>query len=139
MTVRYDSPEEAEAAFYRAFEQNDFAGMVSVWDGGDAVVCVHPMSSALRGARAVAEGWREIFAGAVAMRFGIERIQVTRVGPLAIHVVKEHISVPGGKPVAPMTATNIYRETPEGWRMVLHHASPSPSGMAGDRGDAVMH
>jgi len=139
MTVRYDSPREAEAAFYRAFEQNNLADMVNVWDGGDDVVCVHPMSGALRGARAVAEGWREIFAGEVDMRFGIEEIQITRAGPLAIHIVKEHISVPGGKPVAPMTATNVYRETPEGWRMILHHASPSPGGLPGDRGAAVMH
>jgi ketosteroid isomerase-like protein len=142
MTIRYKSPHEAESAFYRAFEQNDFAGMVSVWDGTDDVVCVHPMSSALLGARAVAEGWREIFAGEVAMRFGIEEIRISRLGSLAIHIVKEHIEVPGGGPVAPMTATNIYRETADGWRMILHHASPSPSvspGGSGEGSGPVMH
>lgn len=138
MTVRYESPQEAEAAFYRAFEQNDFAGMVSVRDGSDDVVCVHPMSTALRGARAVAESWREIFAGEVNMRFGIEEIQITRAGPLAIHIVKEHIEVPGGQPVAPMTSTNIYRETADGWRMILHHASPSP-GAAVSRTSSAVH
>lgn len=138
MTVRYASPREAEAAFYRAFEQNNFSDMVNVWDGTDDVVCVHPMSAALRGARAVAESWREIFAGEVTMRFGIEEIQISRVGPLAIHIVKEHIEVPGGKPVAPMTATNIYRETADGWRMILHHASPSP-GTAVGRASSVVH
>lgn len=137
MTMRYASPAEAEAAFYRAFEQTNLADMVGVWDDASDVVCVHPMSGALRGARAVAESWREIFAGEVNMRFGIEPIQTSRVGALAIHIVKEHIEVPGGKPVAPMTATNVYRETPNGWRMILHHASPSPGTAVGRASSAV--
>jgi ketosteroid isomerase-like protein len=137
MTRRYQTPGEAEAAFYRAFEQTNLADMVNVWDDAGDVVCVHPMSGALRGARAVAESWREIFAGEVNMRFGIEEIQISRIGSLAIHIVKEHIEVPGGKAVAPMTATNVYRETPNGWRMILHHASPSPGTSVSRAGSAV--
>lgn len=127
MRSRYDSPDEAEAAFYRAFEHNDLAAMQTVWDEAEDVVCVHPMGSALRGIRAVLDSWRAILEAGVRMRFGIEPIQVSRVNGLSIHIVKEHIVVPGAKPVAPMTATNVYRETAAGWRMILHHASPSPS------------
>lgn len=131
MSDRFDTPQEAEAAFYRAFERNDLAAMMAVWDEADDVVCVHPMGEALRGAEAVREGWRMILAAEVRMRFGIEPIQVSRVDGLAIHIVKEHIMVPDGKPVAPMTATNVFRETAQGWRMILHHASPSPRMMPG--------
>jgi len=138
MTERYNSSREAEAAFYRAFEQGDLAAMVQLWDEGNDIVCVHPMSSALRGARDVMEAWREILSGGVDMRFAIEEIHISQTGPIAIHIVKEHIAVPGGKPVAPMTATNVYRETAAGWRMILHHSSPSP-GIPVGRSEPLMH
>lgn len=139
MNVRFPSPEEAEAAFYRAFEQNDLDAMLAVWDEAEDVVCVHPMGSPLRGARAVAQGWREILGAQVAMRFGIEPVQITRRDGLAIHIVKEHIMVPDGKPVAPMSATNVYRETPAGWRMILHHASPAPGVLSAQRTGQPLH
>ncbi len=137
MTIKHDSPQQAELAFYQAFEQGDLAAMTERWDSSDDIVCVHPMGAALRGAQAVAEAWREILAGETRMRFAIEEIHVMRTGPIAIHIVKEHIAVPGGKPVAPMMATNIYREGADGWRMILHHASPSPGIPMGQSAPAV--
>ncbi len=139
MTTRFDTPREAEVAFYRAFEDRDLEAMMAVWDESDDVVCVHPMGSPLRGPRAVAEAWREILAAEASLRFGIEEIQITHQGPLAIHIVKEHILVAAGKPVAPMTATNIYRQTPSGWRMILHHASPAPPALPARPGAAAIH
>lgn len=137
MTIKHDTPQQAEIAFYQAFEQGDLDAMTALWDNSDDVVCVHPMASALRGAKAVSEAWRELFSNEVSMRFAIEEIHVTRSGPIAIHIVKEHIGIPGGKPVAPMMATNIYRETVDGWRMILHHASPSPGIPLGQSAPAV--
>lgn len=139
MSSRFDTSREAETAFYRAFEEKDLEAMMAVWDDSDDVICVHPMGSPLRGARAVAQGWREILGAETEMRFGIEEIQVTRQGPLAIHIVREHIMVPGGRPVAPMTATNVYRETPAGWRMILHHASPAPPLVAARPAGSPIH
>jgi uncharacterized protein (TIGR02246 family) len=137
MTIKHDSPQQVEFAFYQAFEQGDLEAMSRLWENSDDVVCVHPMGDALRGAQAVNQAWRELFANEVSMRFAIEEIHVTRVGPIAIHIVKEHIAVPGGKAVAPMMATNIYREGADGWRMILHHASPSPGISLGQSAPAV--
>jgi uncharacterized protein (TIGR02246 family) len=137
MKITYATPQQAEFAFYQAFEQGDAAAMRAVWEDSDEVVCVHPMGAALRGAQSVFEAWREILSGEVRMRFTIEEIHVTHVGPIAIHIVKEHIAVPGDKPVAPMMATNIYRESEDGWRMILHHASPSPGISLGQSAPAV--
>jgi uncharacterized protein (TIGR02246 family) len=137
MNTKYDNPQQAEFAFYQAFEQGDLAAMTALWDNSDDIVCVHPMGAALRGAQAVAEAWREILAGEVRMRFAIEEIHVMRAGSIAIHIVKEHIAVPGGKAVAPMMATNIYRESEDGWHMILHHASPSPGISMGQSAPAV--
>lgn len=137
MTIKHDTPQQAEIAFYQAFEHGDAAAMTALWENSDDIVCVHPMGSALRGTRAVAEAWREIFSNDVRMRFAIEEIHTTRTDSIAIHIVKEHIAVPGGKPVAPMMATNIYRESADGWRMILHHASPSPGIPMGQSAPAV--
>jgi len=137
MSSRFETPADAETAFYRAFEANDLAAMMAVWDEADDVVCVHPMGRPLRGVRAVREGWRELFGAEVAMRFGVEAVQVSRHDDLAIHIVMEHILVPNSRPVAPMTATNIYRRTPLGWRMVLHHASPAPGTATATSGHAL--
>jgi len=39
-----------------------------------------------------------------------------------------------------MIATNVYRLTPHGWRMVLHHASPAVVEVAkDDPGPQVLH
>jgi hypothetical protein len=45
---------------------------------------------------------------------------------LCVHVLHEHIRL--GKDThfqPPVIATNVYRLTDGGWRMVLHHASPT--------------
>ena len=45
---------------------------------------------------------------------------------LVIHQVHERVLVPGpeGDQIAWVLATNAYLKTEQGWRMVLHHASP---------------
>ena len=54
--------------------------------------------------------------------------QVHRVVALssAVHSVVEQVEVmlPDGLHQAVVMATNVYHKTPEGWRLVAHHASP---------------
>ena len=45
----YPTPEDAETAFYDAFERGDLAGMMSVWAEADHVVCIHPQGPRLVG------------------------------------------------------------------------------------------
>lgn len=123
----FSTPEQAELAFYRAFEAGNLAAMMAVWDEADDIVCVHPMGTALSGRNAVTESWHEIFSGGVSMRFSLEPVQVYTQEQLVIHIVNEHIEIASGKRVAPMIATNLYRLTAHGWRMLTHHASPAPS------------
>jgi ketosteroid isomerase-like protein len=123
----FSSAEQAELAFYQAFEASDFNAMMAVWDDAADILCVHPMGPALVGRSVVADSWREIFVGGVAMHFSLEAIQIYTQDNLAIHIVNEHIKIASGNPVAPMVATNIFRLTAHGWRMLTHHASPAPS------------
>lgn len=134
MTTRFDTPLEAEAAFYAAFSRKDVDAMMAVWDDAPDVVCVHPMGTLLVGREAIREAWEAIFRHGPNLMFLIEERVRRHEGELAVHVVHEHVRSPSDSTNPPMPATNAYRLTPAGWRMVLHHASP-PS-RAGDPSSA---
>jgi len=62
--------------------------------------------------------------------------RVHKVDALAstVHHLVERIAVatPEGEKSVWVTVTNVYHKTPQGWRMVAHHASPSTSEGGGD-------
>ncbi|MDH3413732.1 MAG: nuclear transport factor 2 family protein [Gammaproteobacteria bacterium] len=123
--VLFDSPDEAERAFYTAFEQGDLEAMMQVWDEDDDIVCVHPMGECLNGEEAVAKSWQEIFESGSPMRFEVTQRRFTRNETLSVHCVTEHITHgPRFQNHSTVIATNVYKKTPFGWRMVVHHASP---------------
>ncbi|MEW5893538.1 MAG: nuclear transport factor 2 family protein [Pseudomonadota bacterium] len=123
---QFATPEAAEAAFYAAFEQADAMAMMQVWDAAADITCIHPMGRAVSGLAEVSRGWREIFASELRLRFTREPVQMVQSADLAVSVLYEHIQVAGeAKPRPPMLATNVYRRTAQGWRLVLHHASPA--------------
>ncbi len=124
----FPTPEDAEAAFYEAFEHGDLDAMMSVWAETDDIVCIHPMAPRLQGREAVIESWRQLFSGdSELVRMKITDTRCFQDELLSIHVVHEHFIVPGEAiQHAPLVVTNIYQLTEKGWRMILHHASPSP-------------
>jgi uncharacterized protein (TIGR02246 family) len=122
--TRYDTPLEAEAAFYAAFSHRDLDAMMDVWDDAPDVVCVHPMGTMLVGREAIREAWQAIFRNGPALTFLIEERVRRHEHDLAIHIVHEHVRVPSETMRPPMSTTNAYRLTADGWRMILHHASP---------------
>jgi ketosteroid isomerase-like protein len=133
MDEAWATPEAAEKAFYAAFEGGDLMAMMQVWADTPEVCCIHPMGKALRGLAAVREGWAGIFSSGLRLHFVLEPLQWQPTDDLAISVVLERIQVAGEKkPRPPMVATNVYRRTALGWRMVLHHASPAVVEVAKD-------
>lgn len=124
-TPEFATPEAAEAAFYDAFERADLDAMMRVWARDDSIVCIHPMGPRLLGRRAVENSWRDILGGGPSMRFHITGLHATRHALVAVHCVHENISHGAQfSQHAIMIATNLYQLTDQGWRMVLHHASP---------------
>ncbi len=122
----YATPDEAEEAFYRAFERADAAAMDAVWMADETVVCVHPMNTPRIGSGAVSQSWAELFAPGPSYRFRLEWTSKTQSAQLAIHVLTEHIAVADeSEPRHRIVATNVYQLTEDGWRMFLHHASPA--------------
>lgn len=128
----FGSSAEAEAAFYDAFHRADLEAMMAVWADGEEVVCVHPGGPRLLGIAAVRESWRQILEASPGITFHLSHQHCQVDGPVAVHSLRENISVPGDPARHVVLATNVYRRTDGGWRMVLHHASPILAG--GDPG-----
>jgi uncharacterized protein (TIGR02246 family) len=125
----FATPEDAESAFYEAFENADIEAMMAVWDNEGEIACIHPMGPRLTGYDEIRSTWKAVFRNSPVMRFELRQTQVFQDPTLSIHVVYEHIFVKGeSEPRPPMIATNVYRLTSSGWRLILHHASPSPDG-----------
>lgn len=122
---RFQSPREAETAFYAAFIKRDVDAMMTVWAESDDISCIHPLGAILTGRAAVRESWETIFRNSPEMQFMITERTRTQNGEVAVHVVEEHIRAKNEPPSAPMQVTNIYRLTEGGWRMIVHHASPA--------------
>jgi ketosteroid isomerase-like protein len=124
---RYETPEEAEAAFYRCFERGDAGQMMAVWEQSDDIVCIHPFGQRLEGVAAVEQGWGGILSGRQRLQFRVESALSYTDDQLVVHAVLEHIRVIGDDTAhMPIIATNIYRLGDDGWRMILHHSSPQP-------------
>ena len=124
----FATPQDAEAAFYEAFEKSDLEAMMDVWADDDDIVCVHPGGPRLAGAEQVREAWRQIFASGQALRFRLRQQQALNGMTLVVHSVYEQITVASEvRARQPVIATNVYMRTENGWRMVVHHASPAPA------------
>ncbi len=137
---KFDSPIEAEAFFYGALEKGDLNDIMSAWADDEGIVCIHPMGPALEGQQAVRDSWQVICESGQSLTFNVISVRYEEADQLAIHIVREEISMASEPPKeALMMATNIYRRTDDGWRMVMHHASPGASGETVSEGPVVLH
>jgi ketosteroid isomerase-like protein len=127
----FPSPEAAEAAFYAAFEARSLDAMMAVWADDDRIACLHPLAAPLNGRAAVAAGWQSMFEAAGQFRVQVELAHDIREAGQVIRIVREYLTIgQETAPRPPILATNAYRKEVDGWRMVLHHASPLQVGGA---------
>jgi ketosteroid isomerase-like protein len=124
----FTTPQDAAAAFYRAFETKDIDVMMAAWAEDEEIVCVHPGGPRLVGFDAVRRGWEQIFAGETKLLFRLDEIVVLETVGMALQSAIEQVTV-GDNPAPRGTAiaSNVFLRTPSGWRMVLHHASAAPT------------
>ena len=125
---RFETPMDAEAAFYDALQRRDLDAMMEVWSERDDISCIHPLRARATGRAAVRESWAVIFGASAGIAFEIQAVHRTQEPGLAIHQVHERLTLGHtDEPRPPVIATNVYRLTAAGWRIILHHASPLPS------------
>ena len=121
----FDTVNNANAAFYRAFETLDLRAMDEVWSHGAHVACVHPGWPMLTGWQAVRASWEAIFANTQEMRFTLTDIRVAATADFAWVTCTENIlsDTDGRVGVTSILATNLFERDGDAWRMVHHHAS----------------
>lgn len=127
MPANFDTPQDAEDAFYDAIDEQDLEAMMAVWDNSEQVACLLPMQPLVRGKVPVKEAWKPLLSGEFQVDIEVLHIQWVEWGDLAIHYLQEKAKIPGQTQAQPpVYATNIYRKSDSGWRMVLHQNSPAP-------------
>jgi len=141
ITQNFASAQDAEQAFYRAFEHADLGEMMAVWAEDEDIVCVHPGGGRHSGVVEVRESWRQIFSQGPRLRFRLAGNRVSSGRMLSVHSVYEHVTVAGDpRPTHPILSTNIYLLTDRGWRMLVHHASPlAPEAAPRQTAPSVLH
>ncbi|MGW1885788.1 nuclear transport factor 2 family protein [Streptomyces sp. NPDC001970] len=138
MTSRTDveGVEAANTAFYEAMERGDFEEISTLWlngDGGDDISCVHPGWPVLSGRGEVLRSYALIMANTEYIQFFLTDVRVSVAGDTAVVTCTENILSGGPAEEAGelgplvgqlVVATNVFRRTPDGWRIWSHHGSP---------------
>jgi len=117
--------EEANAHFYRAFENLDLTEMDLIWAHTDSVRCIHPGWGMLSGWEAVRQSWEALFKDSREMRFSLSDVTARVDGNLAWVTCTENIlsEARGTVSVTSVLATNVFERQAGDWRLVHHHAS----------------
>jgi ketosteroid isomerase-like protein len=125
------TPADIEATFYEAMQAGDLERLMSCWADDDEIVCIHPGGPRIVGAAAIRMAFETMFSDGGTIQAHPEHIRRVDVMASAVHSVVEKIEVltPEGPVQAYVLATNVYHKTPQGWRMVIHHASPGMADM----------
>jgi ketosteroid isomerase-like protein len=130
----FPTPDDAESAFYDAFERGDLAAMMAVWAASDDIVCVHPQGPRLTGFDAVRDSWAQIFSGGSQLRVRTTEVRAFDGQALAVHSVVERVApAVENATVTSLLAVNVFELTDGGWRMVVHHAAAAPAEAAARR------
>jgi ketosteroid isomerase-like protein len=129
--------ELANTTFYDAMEHGDFEALSGLWLGGDedGVSCVHPGWPVLTGRAEVLRSYALIMANTEYIQFFLTDVEVAVDGDTALVTCTENILTGGpadedgesgmGSLVGGLVvATNVFRRTPAGWRLWVHHGSP---------------
>ncbi|MEK8143809.1 nuclear transport factor 2 family protein [Streptomyces sp. M10(2022)] len=127
--------EEANTAFYEAMERGDFDALSSLWLPGEDLTlsCVHPGWPVLTGRGEVLRSYALIMANTEYIQFFLTDVGVSMTGDTALVTCTENILSGGpaeeGNALGPLVgqlvvATNVFRRTPDGWKLWSHHGSP---------------
>jgi hypothetical protein len=91
------------------------------------VVCVHPGGPQLLGYEQVLSSWREILDNSGGFRISAQLLYHHTDDEVSVRFLNETLFTEDEQADSfTVLATNAYRRTESGWRLVLHHASPSP-------------
>ncbi|MFF1835124.1 nuclear transport factor 2 family protein [Streptomyces sp. NPDC058231] len=130
-----EAVERANTSFYEAMERGDFDGLSGLWLPGEdlTISCVHPGWPVLTGRGEVLRSYALIMANTEYIQFFLTDVGVSMTGDTALVTCTENILSGGpaedGSELGPLVgqlvvATNVFRRTPDGWKLWSHHGSP---------------
>ena len=135
----FKTADAAEQAFYEAFARQDAEAMMRVWAEDRPVFCIHPGGRLLTGREEVKKSWKQIFQAEVPFHFELEsHYREEFAGRSALSQLTETLYLQHHV-VGIVLATNSYCATDNGWRMIMHHASPSPDPNGAESDTHVLH
>ncbi|MGI5356618.1 nuclear transport factor 2 family protein [Streptomyces sp. CA-252508] len=116
-------------------ERGDFEEISELWldDSQGAISCVHPGWPVLTGRGEVLRSYALIMANTDYIQFFLTDVKVSVAADTALVTCTENILSGGpaeeGADLGPLVgqlvvATNVFRRTPDGWRIWAHHGSP---------------
>jgi ketosteroid isomerase-like protein len=123
----YTSPQDAANAFYQAFEARDIDAMMATWADDEDIVCIHPGGIRHVGYEAVRHSFEQLFTGDSKLVFRLDQVVLLETVGLAMQSAVEHVHSGDEAQRGMAVATNVLMRTPSGWRIVCHHASPTPA------------
>ena len=125
-TPSYNSPSEAEAVFYEAFDRGDLEILMSVWHTDDNIECIHPAGPRIQGYRDIHASWEEVLQQSGTVQVETQPLKQIEGADVAVRHVMEVFRWQSDNDDHELSvvATNVFRRFNTGWRLVLHHASP---------------
>ncbi len=123
--------DDVEAVFYDALQNADLDKLMSCWGDDDDIVCIHPGGPRIVGLAAIRASFESMFVNGSIQAHPERVIKISSLTS-EVHSVIERVEVmlPDGPQKAYTSTTNVYQRTAQGWKLVIHHASPgSPSEM----------
>lgn len=117
--------DDIEQAFYEALQAGDIERLMACWADEDEVVCVHPGGPRLVGAGSIRATFDSMFAAGSIQAHPL-KVRKFDTPNCSVHSVLERVDLmtDDGLRHAYVLATNVYIRTPQGWRLLVHHASP---------------
>ncbi len=134
MSRPFETPQDAEDAFYDAIEEKNLQAMLAVWDDSEETTCLLPMQPLAQGSEQLHHAWEPLLEGDFSLDIAVTHVRWLELGDIAIHYIQETAKIAGQTQITPpVYATNIYRKQHDGWSMILHQNSPAPPppGMGG--------
>lgn len=119
----YESAEQVELAFYKAFGEGDFLLMESLF-ADTGVSCTHPGNSTIVGRKNVVDNWGFILEGIPKTIINRQLLSVTKAQGVEVHLVLESfVADELTGEMSEVFATNVYIRQENGWRLQMQHAS----------------
>lgn len=96
--------------------------MSNVWLDSPSIVCTHPMAARIVGYRLIIGSFMGLFQNQGEVAVTLEQVETMLTKDMSVRTGVEVLHQDAME--YRMQVTNVFRSTEEGWKMVLHHASP---------------